>query len=406
MNQYDLSLMSRSIHKFIWRIFCFLTPCLLLIGIIEFGLWRTEEILPISLVVKRQQNTEEETIFRRQYFSDQFNVYKLANIKYRQPKILVIGSSRTMQFRDFMFTPFEKDFYTGGGMIQGVGDLQEFMLRIEQKEIVLPKVLIIGVDPWWIKTTSDFYSWETTDDEVFSFNAHINLLREVIKKNQITELFQLPEKSPQFQYRAFGITARRSDAGFRRDGSLLYGWGRLKSFIQNPVYKDQERPPVIKRVKEYLRQFSLPAIVDTTRVNIILSFVEMLKKLDVEVYAFMPPFSDEVMAALRKNEPLLPWWNYYVETLPDLLKQHGAIIIPVSSPSDYGLDDRYMLDGFHPSEVYIAYIVRELVKALPETAILHEVNIELLSSKLAKAKLPLAFELPAKSPIYSVMKEQ
>jgi hypothetical protein len=53
-----------------------------------------------------------------------------------------------------------------------------------------------------------------------------------------------------------------------------------------------------------------------------------------------------------------------------------------------------MYDGFHASEVYMAEIIRRMVKNSPSSGLLKKVNIGILSSRIQHASLPLAFELP------------
>ena len=66
------------------------------------------------------------SLYGRLLFSQQFDVYKYAMIKRTRPKIVMHGTSRVMQIRDFMFHPLEKWFYNAGGMIQSPHDVATY----------------------------------------------------------------------------------------------------------------------------------------------------------------------------------------------------------------------------------------------------------------------------------------
>ena len=84
--------------RFAIRVLAFGFPLLAPALVFETALFRTGESWPIGLVVRRQSQAPE-SVFGRQILSQQFNLYKLANIRNRAPAILVVGSSRVMNQR-------------------------------------------------------------------------------------------------------------------------------------------------------------------------------------------------------------------------------------------------------------------------------------------------------------------
>ena len=380
--------------SFTCRIALFALPLLCIIAALEWMLWHTGDSLPAAQI-HNQQAQRADTLYGRGYFSQQFNVYKVAGIRLRRPTILVIGSSRVMQFRDLMFAPLQREFYNAGGMLQNAFDLRAFSEMVVEGKIPPPRILIVGIDPWWIKKGYGETTWLYDLDEVYSPAAHVSVLRRILSSgSQLGDLvadYRLPARTPS-GHLGVGSLARRNSSGFRTDGSMQPPQDVLLDYVKSPGYLDRETPPVIQRIIRHGKPFSLPATVDKAQVQLIVDSLATLKNMGVEVYAFSPPFSSAAFAALQQDEELAPWWRYYTESLPRSLKRQGIEVISIQRPADLGLDDRFMLDGFHPSEVFIAQVVRRLLELAPAASPLQGVDRTLLGQRVDNAALPLSLE--------------
>jgi hypothetical protein len=384
------------IWPFLRRIFTFLSPFILIGLTLEFALWKTGDLWPPGFALKDQQQSSKESIYGPRFFSDQFNIYKLSGIRYRKPSILAIGSSRVMQIRDMMFHPLEMDFYNGGGLLRNVFDLEEFAALLMRGELPLPKVLIVGIDPWWLRTNYGSTTWLHDSDERFSFAGHIEAFRQISKKGAFKKVFAAisAAESPHFGYEAIGTFARIEGTGFRKDGSSLYPYKIFLDFLESPKYIDRESPAIIDRIQMARREFALPATIDQKRVKLILDSLTLIQKKGVEVVAFMPPFSTEAFEAIESSQPLSQWWFYYKNEFPKLLENHGILVVPVSHPLQFNLQDTSMFDGWHPSEVYMGHLMRKMLEHVPQSSYFNNVKIERLTTLIEKASIPLAFNLP------------
>ncbi len=392
--------MSTSDRTVLWpflrRILTFLFPFILIGLTMEFALWKTGDAWsPRSALIHQQQSTTE-SIYGPRFFSDQFNIFKLSGIRYRQPSILSIGSSRVMQIRDMMFHPLEKEFYNGGGILRNAFDLHTFADILTREELPLPKVLIVGIDPWWLRTHYGKATWLNDSDGRSSFAGHIEAFRQILKKGAFQQVFTATSsfKSPGFGYDAIGTYARIEGTGFRKDGSSLYPSKVFREFVESPVYVDRESPAIIDRIRKTKREFSLPATIDEHRVRLIIEALSRIKNKGVEVYAFMPPFSEEAFEALEDSQALHQWWNYYKHKFPKILEKHDIFITPVSNPAQFELDDRYMFDGWHPSEVYMGHLVKRMIEKSPDSSYLKNVRLKNLTLSIKNAAIPLAFKRP------------
>ncbi len=384
--------------SFMGRAMRFMAPVAVLFLLLDLPLWKNGDAWPVFHAMRVQQETPGEALYGRGWFSQQFNVYKLAGIRHRKPKILVIGSSRVMQFRDFMFPNLEEGFYNGGGLIQNASDLAAFADLLAAGEIPAPEGLIVGIDPWWIKTIADTSTWLPGADEATSFGGHVLALRRIIDDGFTGEGFLADwtarDRSPFFNYPAIGRMARLHGGGFRKDGSRQYDPRMLIDFAENPRYEDRESPPVLLRVRRLNRQFAPPVRPDPGRAEGIVAVLSAIRGRGIAVHALLPPFSDETLSAIRETPALSEWWRYYAETFPRMLSESGIPVVSISSPSDIGLSDLYMIDGFHPGEVFAAHIAGAMAENGPPAGPLGRVDAAELSRRIAGAQLQLAFRVP------------
>ena len=111
----------------------------------------------------------------------------------------------------------------------------------------------------------------------------------------------------------------------------------------------------------------------------------------------MPPFSTEAFEALEKSSTLNQWWDFYKNEFPKVLEKNNILIASVSHPVQFNLNDTYMFDGWHPSEVYIGHLVKRMIEQAPDSSYLKNVNIENLRTLIENASIPLTFHLPSTS---------
>jgi hypothetical protein len=383
--------------RFALRVMAFAVPLLVPALVFETALLRTGESWPIRFVVRRQSEVPE-SVFGRHFLSQQFNLYKLANVRRRAPAILTIGSSRVMQFRAFLFHPREADFYNGGGLIQTDADLLEYAREVRSGALPAPRTLIVGIEPWWLKPGASERQWITdgpSTDAALRFGEHVLAARSLLRPHQVPFWDAVAgrlDRTPAYGYPGFGLAALAYGDGERHDGSHLYTLGIL-DFLRRREFHDRETPPILQRVRESAHQFTPADSLDARRVDALIAALKTLRERGVEVETFLPPYSDEVLAAL--DEKAAGWWIDYRDRLPERLRDAGFVCLPAGSPAQYGLDDRYMFDGFHPSEVFDSYLLERLVGMAKPGSALAGVDLEHLRKlRSGRRVIPLAFSPP------------
>lgn len=392
----------QTVRAFFKRALLFFAPLITILILFEFALFRAGESWPISYVVRTQaQLGNDHSLYARWFFSSQFNLYKYDMTQLKRAEILIHGTSRVMQVRDFMFHPLEASFYNAGGMIRSVFDLLTFAHMVQRNVLPKPRVVIIGVDPWWVKQEDPHLNWldqNSLRDEVYFLSAHVEAARQFIRTRTFpwhALLVGSPSPSLYYGYHAIGVHAHQCGAGFRYDGSLQLCAETIRESIKDPRHKRRRTPSILERITKNTMEFTAPAHIDPSRIAVFIESVSLLKSMGVEVYVFLPPFSAEARAALESSTTLSAWWHPYTQDLPAQLRAAGLFCLPLSIPTNDGFDDTYMYDGYHPSEVYMAYIVKQILQQAPPHSFLSQLDADSLDALLARDRIsPLSFEIP------------
>ena len=388
------------IRRFCQHTGVFFAPLLVLCASFECAVWRTGESWPLARVVDTQLSLgTTPSLYGRMLFSQQFNVYKYYMIKRTRPKIVVQGTSRVMQIRDFMFHPLEKWFYNAGGMIQSPQDVASYAARIGSGDLPKPEVLIFGVDPWWVKEGNTHEGWldsQSLQDDVWLFPAHIEAARLLARRRVFpwkALLAGAPAPSPGYRYQAIGAKPLLDGSGFRLDGSLQLELEMVLESIRDPRYKDRHQ--ILQMVTNDVEPFALPARVDHRRIAMLLTALTELQGMGIEVYVFLPPFASEVQTVFETSPTWQPFWRAYHLDLPARLRAAGIVCFPLSVPQQDGFDDRHMYDGYHPTEIYAAALVKQILQQAAPHSLLRAVDLAYLDALLSGTyATPLSFERP------------
>lgn len=349
------------LRAFVQRTILFLLPVAVIATPLEWGLWRIGETATAEQVVERQQATPGPgPLYGRRLLSQQFNVYKLAGVRYTRPQILAVGSSRVMQLRHEHFG-IDRRFYNAGGMIQSWNDLVELLDMLQDGRIEAPEALILQIDPWWFTTQREPPSWlrpAGLRDVALQPGAHVAAYDDLIAVQVDWAALMASPFSPN-PSEGIGMAGRAGD-GFRADGSRRYGT-HLREFACRAEYRDRETPPIIDRAKHRTHQFEHLIIDPSRQVHL----VERLKQLPYTVVVVLAPISEELHSYVTATPELASWWHQHLE-FGERLRVEGVHVVSVSHPKQVGAPATSMFDGFHPSEVLWARIMPRIADALPE----------------------------------------
>lgn len=362
-------------------------PIILLVSFFETGCWLAGESKPLSIVAQNVQTDPVDSLFMRQYYDQGLYRYKYLRLQMVNPHILALGTSRVMQFRKEMFGPNGQTFYNGGGMIQHLRDLEEFVDSLSPDSEI--RTVIVGVEFWWLLDSfsqraekNKFFASEIKKDDALDGIAHASLLQAFARGSLGLNSGQYPtgrdvlDAFIPFKYHGMhriGWYARKRNAGFRPDGSFDYG----QELPDNYIFQDAEN--VANRIKHLEWGNNRQRSLSMSQIERLIFVLRSLREQEINVVCFLPPFSSEALITLQTSSEYGRAWSQYLHEFPAILKRNGLLIIDASSPSKFGLDDRCMIDGFHAMETFHVALLVQIQKVasfedsgLPPMEYLHE----------------------------------
>src|SRR5574340_762986 len=257
----------------------FWVPVALVLAVFESVLWLAGESWPLTWVVRCQQR-DPGVLFLRGSMGQAFQPYKLLAVQSRRPRVLVLGSSRVMEFRAEMFGA--DSFYNAGGMIQGVDDLHAFVRQVGRDR--LPRVILLGVDLWWFNSNLHVAPSDMLSDPARSWAAHLNAIRKIAKAPDAWPALLSAALPPR---RYIGLQASRSGSGFRADGSFSYRLPMPRS-REEWKFVDHESPPIAERLRRAAVQFPASEGLCAGRVTQFEDALRCLRDAGVLVIGFAP----------------------------------------------------------------------------------------------------------------------
>jgi len=324
-------------RKFLTNILLFALPLAVMAFVYEYPMYVLGETMPIERVLERQ---EIGGLFMRKYLGQEFNTYKTMGLKKTQPKIVVVGSSRTMQFRSEYFT---ENFYNAGGLLQNHQDLAYFLNEEQTADF-----FIIGLDSWWYKkdNVETAKSWLGRGGEIVKGSQRFNALKRIADVFGDTRKKRIREN--------IGANAQLANGGFRRDGSMKVDDERIDLLVLENKFVDTESPPISKRIAEGLTSRFTISKIDTVAFQITIDKIKQFEEKGKKVLVYLPPFTNESVKTFAETGAQNAFYTFTMEYMAGQLSARNISFIPLEQPEDYGESDTFFMDGIHPSEVFVA----------------------------------------------------
>lgn len=309
--------------------------------------------------VVTQQVTKPETIYGNAYSNEGLFYYKSLLTQTKQAKVVVIGTSRSLGFRQEFFK--EPHFFVNAGMAgRYVKDVEYFVNSLSTStDMVLFIVLdqdLLFQDPAKI---SSLHEGGTA---FFGENIHLPLASSrgvyldyfVRKKFSLETLLKSREEYPHI-----GVTALIDGNGFRSDGSYRYAKER------NDVGR---RVRVAAQIKASIRQTDGDAKqVSETERQYVLSNLETLKEVlltarekSITVVGIIPPLPTPIRDSLvgQKNSYTTAF-TATIDNTPDthlkeLFKKNSTALFDISDITLYKGVDQEFIDPVHATDLLYA----------------------------------------------------
>jgi hypothetical protein len=324
---------------FVLRIVLFSLPLIGYLAVYEIAMDSLGETVSIDEVLDEQQDNT--SLFMRRFLDQEYNIYKLSALERHQPEVIIVGSSRVMQFRS---NYFKESFYNGGGLLQNYKDLLSFLAEGHGE-----RLLVIGLDQWWFKkdNSESSFSWiSEPEKEVVSSGKRYAGLSSIVRITKALNEARVLKN--------FGGAAQVGNGGFRFDGSMKIPDGRIEKLLREKRFVDTEDPPIPERIRKGLTKRFSYSIIDTTAWREILISIKQYQAMGGEILVYLPPLSTESATLMSLENQQEYFFRFLSQTMSDDLANQKIPFIPFETPTDYGLPDTYFVDGIHPSEVFVA----------------------------------------------------
>ena len=348
----------------------------------EYLLYRLKENTSIKTASIIQNNSSRELYYGRQILGNALPLYKFTRLKMAKPTVLVLGQSVTLQFRDFLFEPFEKEFYNAGLLIRNISDLKYLAHLMEEGKIQKPVFMLLAIDPSFVleNATLDAHSLEfdTPEDRALSIKSHLKGMQKLILD---AHLRKVPELNL-----GFG-KAGMSGRGYRNDGSYRHR-PEIERYLKDSSYYDEN---LTERLLTKQEPFIAPFRYDADKAIQFTQILYQFEKLGIELLLYVPPYSDDFFKMASKDSMFSTFWIEYIRFQDELKKEFP--LIEFTTPSALGLDDRYMVDAEHPSEVLNGIQLKKHVLSHPnESSFLSQLTFKTFDSLMMNEHtLPISF---------------
>ena len=314
---------------------------LVFVAIGEFYLWRFKESVSIVKVAEIQSSSKKELYYGRQILGNSLSTYKFEMFLRKQPNVLVLGQSVTLQFRDFMFEPYQEDFYNAGLMVRNLEDLKYVVELFKNKRVRKPSLIVLGVDFSFVlkeNALDQLYSIkDLPEDRATNVQSHFKGYQQVFLNGSLREI---PKVDVGFG--KAGMIGR----GYRNDGSYRHK-PEIEQYVLDATYYDGG---LRERLKANESPFLANMQFDQRKAAEYFKVLAQLKLLGIELLLYVPPYSDQFFNLAKQHKGFGAFWPKFMAFQEELVNKNYDVI-RFTTPSQMGLKDDYMVDAEHPGEV-------------------------------------------------------
>lgn len=302
-------------------------------------------------IVLKQQKTESKVLYGTALHVNT-RLYKKELLAKTQPKVIALGSSRVMQFRQHMFSDA---FLNLGGGMESIHDGINLIPDIINRQ---PELIILGLDVWWFNDRFQKYDIQFAQ---ISFNpkpsfSHSHSVFKWLRRNKIsvneyvlTILNGVPEVS-------IGVSALKRD-GFGEDGSYYY----TRTITGQIEPSDKGFNDTFKRIENGNKRFQYNSYANNQHISNIVQLIGEFEENGIKVIVFFPPFANAVTTKLNEMEENYQYFNDVKAKLVD----NNVAFSDFTDPMKVKSHDCEFVDGFHGGEITYSRILESLGHKYP-----------------------------------------
>lgn len=351
----------------------FLTPVLAFCLFFCFVLFQSKEHTTEQEAVKKAMDVE--NILFGLAYRDNTGYFKKLLADEKQANLLILGTSRSMQFHSQFFT--SESFFNAGGACGYINSFEYFLSQMESG--AKPDTVIMVMDQYffngnWVGTSSmpEDLSYGQYD---FSFKT---AFWETVQgwgkgKYSAFEILTAPGNY-------YGFSAAANQRGFLSDGS--YSYGKLMTNPRDGT--DVGFHDSFDRIAKGINRFEYASEIYPKSIEVVESLLKYCSENEIKAVLIIPPYAPSVYAKMKENGNYA-YLDLIYPTLSQLCAPYGFEVYDFTNMPQTS-DDEYV-DGYHGGDLVYAKIALELSE---KSSILSGmINTQFINEALENTPSPL-----------------
>ena len=273
--------------------------------------------------------------------------------------VLVLGSSRVLQFRKEMFNV---TFYNAGYTVSSIKDLVPFLQSLPKEKY--PSYLIVGLDQWMFNKEWDDLSgvipigkWSSSFSTKPNFSEFTNIWHDLLTK----KVRMIYYNNVDDNVIRVGLMSYVNNRGFRNDGSMDYG-NQIEKLLKNDNSAfDFEYKDTYNRIEEGIRMFQYGETVNNSALNELDNFLKFCISNDIYVIGFLPPFADKVNERFKISGNYHYMDQIYLQAI-EYFKKYDFELYDFTYLNHFGSFDLETVDGFHGGELTYSKLLIKMIE--------------------------------------------
>lgn len=331
--------------KFFIKIITFLLPLGLLFIFPAFVYIKSGEFTSIENVIKAQK-VDGSVIFGRAYsYGDA--TYKISLVSETKPKIIVLGTSRVLQFRSIFFRDPD-GFKNAGRFVENVDDYATFIRELPTD--FAPEVIIVGLDPWLFSENQEQKARPPEETATLVFKNFFAYGWRDVYKDYFSSKFSLKNLRDSSQNaNKIGLSSRVNGNGFLYDGSL---------FNYKEMNDENRLVTLLEDINSYMGSFvekreniEYSTTIPEYTVVSLDNFLDLCKRKNIHVVGFVIPFPRSIFQEFTKtNDKYTKAVHDFPLTLKNEFNKYGFNVFDYSNSGNNLINDNEYVDSVHPTD--------------------------------------------------------
>ncbi|HRE32457.1 MAG TPA: hypothetical protein PLD88_10830, partial [Candidatus Berkiella sp.] len=322
-------------------------------------LYHCGELLPVEEIAHKQIAKNQQCIVGLAT-RNQGYYYKRALYQETKPKVLILGSSRVMQFRKAFFS---QSMINAGGAMNSINEGLSFLRDILAES--MPDAVIIGLDYWWFNQQALEPSFTVKPPPKLSHSLTLRsylLPYKWLWQQKITLGQYFQRMNPFYSFLehtedGIGVDGIFYQNGFAEDGSYVY----TKTITGTEKNIDDRFELSFMSMAQNGPRFEYGEGVDSIHFKQFKEIVKLLADNKVKVYLFIAPLAPKIANKMDEYQKEYA----FISGLRSELTAAGISFIDFHHPDFIGATDCEFIDGIHGGDLVYAKILRSLAAAHP-----------------------------------------